>query len=308
MTGKQARVSELGNTNPSKDKTEKYTISRLKRWSFWQRALYVFFRIVVPPVIEILWRLEVEGIENVPEEGKGAIISPNHLSLIDPFIMAVRARHRRFSFHFMGSKSYMNKWMFAWVRHAGAFPVDQRKGMAGKALQYSVELARDGSAVIIFPEGERTWRKRGLMQRGHPGAGYVAYDTRVPVIPTLILGTNNALRRGQILPRLHCRFFVKFGKPLDLEEFYRMPRSRETAQLIVDRIMRSIKLMKLDYIRERKSPPAPAVQESEQDITTLFTEFVNSTDRMKKSSQPSIEREDEKEEPEETVSFPRPSG
>ncbi|MHA1449258.1 MAG: lysophospholipid acyltransferase family protein, partial [Candidatus Hodarchaeales archaeon] len=218
-----------------------------------------------------------KGVENVPHEGVGTIISPNHQSLIDPFVMGVWLKKRRFALHFMSSKNYMSKAIFRWVKLAGAFPVDQRKGKAGKALQYSKELLLDGSAVIIFPEGERSWSK-GNIQRGFPGVGYLAYDTHAVVIPALILGTANALPRYSLLPRVNCKFYIEFGKPLKLDQYYEKSRSRQTAQEIANKVMNAIKKMKLDYLKRIKEPAKPETRESDSDIANLFDTFLKSLD------------------------------
>jgi 1-acyl-sn-glycerol-3-phosphate acyltransferase len=46
---------------------------------------------------------------------------------------------------------------------------------------------------------------------------------------------------GRQTPRLFRRIYVMYGEPVDYSEFLDRPRSKETAQAVVDKIMERIR-------------------------------------------------------------------
>jgi 1-acyl-sn-glycerol-3-phosphate acyltransferase len=49
-------------------------------------ALYPVARAVLVPSFHVLWNIEVEGREHVPDRGP-AIVAPNHISVLDSFFV-----------------------------------------------------------------------------------------------------------------------------------------------------------------------------------------------------------------------------
>ena len=94
--------------------------------------------------------------------------------------------------------------------------------------------------MVLFPEGTRS--RDGSVRSGRPGVGLVALATRPRVIPVAIEGMNRALPIGKFVPRVFQRITVSYGPPIDCSEFYEMPRTRETTQLLVEKAMAEIRL------------------------------------------------------------------
>jgi len=46
---------------------------------------------------------------------------------------------------------------------------------------------------------------------------------------------------GSKVPRLFKRIYVTYGPPVDYSEFLAHPRTRETAQALIDRVMAAIR-------------------------------------------------------------------
>jgi hypothetical protein len=61
------------------------------------------------------------------------------------------------------------------------------------------------------------------------------------VIPVAIEGMNRALPIGKVVPKIFQRISVSYGPELDCSEFFEMPRTRETTQLLVDRAIDAIR-------------------------------------------------------------------
>jgi 1-acyl-sn-glycerol-3-phosphate acyltransferase len=161
------------------------------------------------PVLRGIFRLRVEGLENVPATG-GCVLASNHLSSFDPWPLGVPLWPRRQLRVMAKSELYWFP-LSVVIRGAGAFPV--RRGQRDTvAIETGVQLAREGNIVAMFPEGTR--RHKGLVKRfearPHSGAARIALEADVPLIPAAVKGTDRLLR----LARLH----VAYGAPVDLDD------------------------------------------------------------------------------------------
>src|SRR3546814_19976606 len=68
--------------------------------------LYPLARRIVVPIFHRLWDITVEGLEHVPDRG-GAILCPNHTSVIDSFFLPAVLPRR---ITFVGKAEYMDAW------------------------------------------------------------------------------------------------------------------------------------------------------------------------------------------------------
>ena len=192
-----------------------------------------FYRAVASasrPFINLLLRPKTVGVDNVPAEG-GFVLAANHLSNFDPWAVGLPIFPWRF-LRFMG-KSELFWWPLGPIITAGgAFKV--RRGQADMAaIATAVDLAREGHAVMMFPEGTR--RKKGMVKkfqpRAHTGAARIALEADVPLIPAAIKGTDELLHLGPIR--------VAYGEPVQLDDL-RGHDLREAAQEATDRLMAEI--------------------------------------------------------------------
>ncbi|MFX1513855.1 MAG: lysophospholipid acyltransferase family protein [Promethearchaeota archaeon] len=221
--------------------------SSRKRWGFRRRLAYNCLLQTVPPLLHLLFDFQIEGTENVPAEGTGVILAPNHQSFLDGFLLASAIPFRLT--HFFGSQNLMSKWYFSWVKYGGAYPSHQSHGRAQPVIDHFVDLVKDGSAVSIFPEGERSWS--GSFQRAKAGCGRIAHQSHGIVIPVYIEGARNALARGKISPAFGTRILVKFGKPLDLTKEYSQPLTVELAREISKKVFIAIKELQKEVHQTR---------------------------------------------------------
>jgi len=93
--------------------------------------------------------------------------------------------------------------------------------------------------MTLFPEGTRT--RDGSVGPGQAGPGLLILATRARVIPVRIEGMREVLPIGKAVPRVFKRIRVTYGAPLDYTDFLALPRTRETAQAVVDRVMEQIR-------------------------------------------------------------------
>jgi 1-acyl-sn-glycerol-3-phosphate acyltransferase len=100
-----------------------------------------------------------------------------------------------------------------------------------------IETLLNGNILLVFPEGTR-W---GSKKENGPkrGVAYLAEKTKVPVIPTAIIGANKIWPPQKKIPRLRGKLKVKFGKPIIYEESNNKDKGKEfTLEL-----MKIIKIM-----------------------------------------------------------------
>jgi 1-acyl-sn-glycerol-3-phosphate acyltransferase len=199
----------------------------------------LFYRLVVltaKPVMYGLYRLKVDGLENIPATG-GFVLSANHVSSFDPWPLGVAIGDRHYLRHMAKSELYWRplKWV---VDAGGGFPV-RRGERDTKAMETAVELARKGDAVVMFPEGTR--RKKGLRKtreaRAHTGAARIALEAGVPLVPAAIAGTDRLARLGKVR--------VRYGPPIEVDDLAGLDE-HEAAQIATDRLMAAIHDLEAD--------------------------------------------------------------
>lgn len=184
-----------------------------------ERAVVFVLLTLAKILLKIIFRLDVREIENIPPHP--FIIAPNHSSYLDGFVIAASLPYSSFSrLFFQGFQRYFRgKLSSLFGRLAHVIPIDPETFLS-KALDTSSLLIKRGYSLCIFPEGGRTFD--GNIMEFKKGIGVLSINNNIPVVPTLIEGTFDALPRGAIFPR-PSRIKVIFGKPLypravDLQE------------------------------------------------------------------------------------------
>lgn len=175
-----------------------------------KRAISVTGMIILRLIFKLLFKLEVIGMENLPETP--FIIAPNHCSNMDGFVVGVSVPLDTFrKLYFQGFQNYFTGWLsslFAELAHV--IPIDTGTFLS-KALQISSYVLRSNRALCIFPEGGRSID--GNLMEFRKGIGILAIEHNLPVVPALIEGTFTALPRGARRPRF-TKIRITFGSPL----------------------------------------------------------------------------------------------
>jgi 1-acyl-sn-glycerol-3-phosphate acyltransferase len=84
------------------------------------------------------------------------------------------------------------------VRSSGQIPLDRdnpRRGL--RSIKQAAELLRKGVSIVVFPEGTRS--RDGRVQEFKSTLFVLPIRTQTPVVPVLIEGAFQALRRGSML-------------------------------------------------------------------------------------------------------------
>ena len=193
-------------------------------------GFYRFAAVVSGPVVRVVYRLEVSGLENLPPTG-GFVLAANHVSNFDPWPLGIPLYPQRM-LRFMAKSELYNPVLGPLLRAAGAFPV--RRGEADvEAMATAVELTRSGEVVAMFPEGTR--RTKGLRKkfeaRPRSGAARIALDAGVPLVPAAISGTDRLLRLGKLR--------VAYGTPIPLDDLGELD-PHHAARTATERLMAEI--------------------------------------------------------------------
>jgi long-chain acyl-CoA synthetase len=184
-----------------------------------------------------LFRLRVEGFENLPDRGQ-FIIAPNHVSYLDVFAVAAALRRdvlRRTYWAGWTGAAFGNPLTRLISRLAQVVPVDpDRAGLS--SLAFGAAVLGRGRNLVWFAEGERS--RTGRLQPFKPGVGMLLDHYPVPVVPVFIRGTYDAMPRGRFLRRLQ-KVTVTFGEPFDPQDCSGTAASREqVVEAVRERVVR----------------------------------------------------------------------
>ncbi len=137
-------------------------------------------------LIHTMYRVDKEGLENVPAEGP-CIVVCNHVSYVDALVIsACVPRPIRFVMDHQIFKVPLLNWIFRTMR---AIPVASGRvdpALKEKAFADTAAALRDGEIVGIFPEGALT--RDGEMAQFRAGVERMVRETPVPVVPMALRG------------------------------------------------------------------------------------------------------------------------
>lgn len=166
----------------------------------WRR----YFQFIVTHIFymirfKLVYRLKVEGIQNIPKDNF-YIIAPNHLSTLDPPLVAgifprpvaYMAKKELFDNIFM-------RWFLNWL---GAFAVD-RENLSVSTIRTALTIRKTDWVFGIFPQGKR--QQPGEISGVTKGFASLAKATKCGILPVGIVGSQEAKRipcSGKIIVKI----------------------------------------------------------------------------------------------------------
>ena len=194
----------------------------------------LLYRVLPHFMMEILrkyFRLEVEGLENIPRRGSG-IIAPNHsgYSGFDALLLShiihkeIHRIPRVLTHHF---------WFLTKTTSIPA----QKMGFTEATFENGLKELKKNNLILLFPEGEygnfKPTSQMYQLQEFKRGFIRMALKTQSPIIPTLVLGAEEThinlsqlkftkFLRGTVLPiplnilPLPVKWKIKFLPPIHL--------------------------------------------------------------------------------------------
>jgi 1-acyl-sn-glycerol-3-phosphate acyltransferase len=152
---------------------------------------------VVAPLLRLLFRVRVTGLEHAPAKGP-TLLAFNHVSALDGPVLAIAftARTARPPC-FLVAAEFFRKRFIGWVlRTFEQIPIHRGQG-DGAALDAALDALRAGAVIAIAPEGTVNTDPEHL-QRIRSGVARLALPTSAPIVPVGIWGTQTRWPRGGI--------------------------------------------------------------------------------------------------------------
>ena len=208
--GRRRTWGELLET-PLSEEEGRETLARLARRPFMERlfAVVAKFGLILA---KLLFRLKIQGTENLPRQGP-FLICPNHLSFLDTFlVVAALPQPVARRLFFLAYSDYFEGPILSFLgKLIKVVPVDADRHLR-QALRRAAEGLSQQLVLCVFPEGERSID--GRLKRFRKGPAILAQEMQVPVVPVAIVGTYEAWPRGSNKISLHP-VRIRFGAPLN---------------------------------------------------------------------------------------------
>lgn len=164
-------------------------------------------------LLKLLFRIEVRGMEHYAKLGKRAVIVVNHVSFLDPLLLAVFLPVKPiFAVNTHIAQAW---WVKPFLTLVDAFPVDPTNPMAMKSLIKEVQKDRH---CVIFPEGRIT--VTGALMKVFEGPGMVADKADAQLLPIRIDGaqyTPFSRLKGKIRIRLFPKITMTILPPQEFD-------------------------------------------------------------------------------------------
>ena len=154
-------------------------------------------------------QITVAGLERL-DSGRAYVFMPNHASFLDillvfaciPHNFRIIVKEEVFSIPFLGMA----------VRSSGQIPLNRenpRKGL--RSIKLAADLLGKGISIVVFPEGTRS--RDGSVHEFKATLFVLPIRTQTPVVPVLIEGSYQALKRGRVLLN-RCPMKLTFLDPV----------------------------------------------------------------------------------------------
>ncbi len=202
---------------PAKKKVER----KFKSWiissgsNFFRGLIQKF---ILFPIGKFFFKIKVEGIENLKGINLPAIFMANHISYLDPYIL-VKAMPKKIRKKIAIAAAfdvlYKEYWYIAWFAEfvMNTYILPRREDVNIRpGLERTGRILDKGYSVLIFPEGRISLD--GKFQPLKKGAGLLAAEMGVPIVPMSIKGTRELAPKDKLFPIKRGKVVVKFGKPI----------------------------------------------------------------------------------------------
>lgn len=210
----------------------------------------------VRPALALLLRRTWVGMGSIKP---GSIIVANHISELDPLIIAESVYVQGLLPRFLAKSPLFKIPLVGRVLKAtGQIPVERGGPGAKLSLEAAAEVIGRGGVIIIYPEGTLTQDPDKWPMQARTGAARLALKTNAPVVPVVHWGDQELLggkpRRLKLFPRKAT--VVMAGSQIDLDDLRSGPMTRSVLDEATTRIMKHMTYLVSD-LRGEEPPEAP---------------------------------------------------
>jgi long-chain acyl-CoA synthetase len=192
----------------------------------------------------VFFRVGVAGLERLPRSGP-YVISPNHQSYLDPFVLCGVLPYRLFKdLFFVGAVEYFETPLTRWAADTiNLVPVDPDSNLV-PAMKAGAFGLRHGKVLVLFPEGERSID--GTVKKFKKGAPILAQHMKVPIVPVAIKGVyelwprNRGISWRLLMPWSGHRVRIEVGSPITLPEDANYAESATMLRAAVETMWKSL--------------------------------------------------------------------
>ena len=195
---------------------------------------YRFAQLVSWLFFKTFHRLEVHGLYNIPKSG-AFILASNHTSYFDPPALGCKIPR---NLHYFARDS-----LFFWplgllIRKLNSIPVN-RSQLDLSTLRSVLKILEAKEPLLVFPEGTRSIT--GNIGDGKKGIGLLLAKSQVDVLPARVIGGNNVLGKGMLVPRIGRKLVVKYGQLLRIDDLDPGKSDPNRYETIANRVLSEIK-------------------------------------------------------------------
>ena len=216
------------------------------------RVIKFFLR----PLLMVFTKRDWQGMENLPEGG--FVLAPNHLSHLDPFLIALFMLDNNIPPQFLAKDTLVEREVVRLDpadRRADPGLPQHRRGRGVPAGR--VAAVEAGKVVTIYPEGTITRDPAAWPMTGRTGAVRVALATGKPLVPLMQWGPQEILwpyaKKVRLLPRKTIH--IRVGKPIDLSAYAGKPLTEDVLHEATELLMDTLTTMMAEVRGELPSTP-----------------------------------------------------
>lgn len=165
---------------------------------------------------KIVYRIKIEGTENVPKEG-AFVICGNHIDFVKVPVIVLFAPRK---VNFIAKAELFKNPLLA--RLGGLFDVIpvKRGKQDVESMKKSLKVLNNGEGLGLFPEGTTRGLEKGVKVKN--GAAFMALRTGKQIIPVGV----------EITKRPFSKIIVRYGKALDYSKY----QSRTPEKEVLDKV------------------------------------------------------------------------
>lgn len=211
-----ADVEEMIKKGPVAEKKATFHAWPLAWWSQMERANYR--EMTIFPFMNMVMDLHVHGLENLENVEYPVVFMPSHISHYDSAVVAMalpREQRQKISFAAAEDIIYEDYKMIAPLAELmfNSFPFPRKEGSRVRAgLEYMGEVLDHDWSVVLYPEGQISGTEE--MNPLKSGAGLIAVEMGVAIVPIRIKGLSKIFPNKCFRPHSRSDVHVYFGKPL----------------------------------------------------------------------------------------------
>jgi 1-acyl-sn-glycerol-3-phosphate acyltransferase len=221
-------------------------------------AWWIVIFVLYAPASSLI-KSRYRNLDKLPAHG-GAIVVVNHVSHIDPFLVAKMILDGGRRPRFLAKDSIFDVFAVGTaMRRMGHIPVKRGTSDARQSFAAAVAALEAGGLIVLHPEGTVTRDPDGWPMTAKTGAARLALlAPDIPVIPVAQWGVQDSIdlyvKKVRLVPR--PRHVLSVGDPIDLSAYHGRAPTAETLREVTEVVMRRLR-SDVAELRGVSEPDAP---------------------------------------------------